>query len=109
MLVFIITKFPSGAWVIVLRILEATAIQQVCVPAMRGRVAATIGVATGAVLPVGSLGKLRLPEMSGVPDWIWFVALGLIAVVALALVLDAALLLAGRLATPWRRAESRRT
>lgn len=27
------------------------------------------------VLPVSSLGKVRLPELTGVPDWMWFTAL----------------------------------
>src|SRR5688572_6251627 len=31
------------------------------------------------VLSVGDLGKSRLPEMTGVPDWIWFVSLFAVA------------------------------
>jgi uncharacterized protein len=38
------------------------------------------------ILSVASLGKKRLPEMSGVPDWVWFAALTVIAVVAFILI-----------------------
>ena len=30
------------------------------------------------VLPVGSLGKVRLPDATGVPDWAWFAALAIV-------------------------------
>jgi uncharacterized membrane protein YedE/YeeE len=30
------------------------------------------------VLPVGSLGKVRLPDATGVPDWAWFAALTIV-------------------------------
>jgi hypothetical protein len=33
------------------------------------------------ILPVGSLGKVRLPDATGVPDWAWFAALAVIGVV----------------------------
>jgi hypothetical protein len=33
------------------------------------------------ILNVGALGKVRLPEITGVPDWGWFVILGAIAAV----------------------------
>lgn len=36
------------------------------------------------VLGVGSLGKVRLPELTGLTDWAWFVALGAIAIVLFA-------------------------
>ena len=37
------------------------------------------------ILSVGSLGKVRLPDVTGVPDWLWFVIL--LAVAALVLLL----------------------
>ena len=33
------------------------------------------------ILNVATLGKVRLPEITGVPDWGWFVILGVIAIV----------------------------
>src|SRR5688500_11363030 len=30
------------------------------------------------VLPVASLGKVRLPDATGVPDWAWFAALAIV-------------------------------
>jgi uncharacterized membrane protein YedE/YeeE len=33
------------------------------------------------VLPVGSLGKARLPELTGIPEWGWLAALALIGIV----------------------------
>jgi uncharacterized protein len=33
------------------------------------------------ILTVASLGKKRLPEISGMPDWAWFAALSVIAVI----------------------------
>jgi predicted MFS family arabinose efflux permease len=57
--------------IILLRILEATAIQQVCVPGLRGRVAATVGVATGTVLPVGALLGGVLAGTLGLRGTLW--------------------------------------
>ena len=65
--------------IIVLRILEATAIQQICVPAMRGRVAATIGVATGAVLPVGAVLGGLLAGSLGLRGTLWLTGVLLLA------------------------------
>jgi uncharacterized membrane protein YedE/YeeE len=31
------------------------------------------------ILSVGSLGKARLPEITGVPDWAWFIILAVVA------------------------------
>ena len=38
------------------------------------------------ILTVASLGKKRLPEMSGLPDWMWFAGLSVIAVIVFALI-----------------------
>jgi uncharacterized membrane protein YedE/YeeE len=38
------------------------------------------------VLPVGNLGKVRMPDVTGVPDWAWFVTLAGVAGVVFALV-----------------------
>lgn len=38
------------------------------------------------ILSVASLGKKRLPEMTGLPDWAWFAALSVIALVVFALI-----------------------
>ena len=38
------------------------------------------------LLPVGALGKKRLPELSTLPEWAWYAGLVLLAVVVLALV-----------------------
>jgi uncharacterized membrane protein YedE/YeeE len=32
------------------------------------------------ILSVGKLGAVRLPELTGIPDWVWFVALAAIAI-----------------------------
>jgi uncharacterized membrane protein YedE/YeeE len=50
--------------------------------------ALTFGWVQSRVLGVGDLGKARLPEMTGLSDWIWFAVLFLIAV-PLFLLLDA--------------------
>lgn len=36
------------------------------------------------VLSVAALGKVRLPELTGMPDWAWFAALALVAVAVFA-------------------------
>jgi uncharacterized protein len=38
------------------------------------------------VLPVGNLGKVRLPDVTGVPDWAWFAVLVVIAGVVFTLI-----------------------
>jgi uncharacterized membrane protein YedE/YeeE len=38
------------------------------------------------ILPVGDLGKVRLPELVGLPEWLWYVALIAMAAVVFALV-----------------------
>ena len=43
--------------------------------------ALSFGWVQSNILPVASLGKVRLPEATGVPDWAWFFALAVIAVV----------------------------
>jgi osmoprotectant transport system permease protein len=63
-------------------------------------------ISVGALIGRGALGRLFSDGRArGIAVELWA---GLVAVIALALVLDALLLLAGRLATPWRRAERRR-
>jgi osmoprotectant transport system permease protein len=63
-------------------------------------------ISVGALTGRGALGRLFSDGRArGIAVELWA---GLIAVIGLALVLDALLLLAGRLATPWRRAERRR-
>jgi osmoprotectant transport system permease protein len=63
-------------------------------------------ISVGALIGRGALGRLFSDGRArGIAVELWA---ELVAVISLALVLDALLLLAGRLATPWRRAERRR-
>jgi osmoprotectant transport system permease protein len=63
-------------------------------------------ISVGALIGRGALGRLFSDGRArGIVVELWA---GLIAVVVLALVLDALLLLVGRLLTPWRRVEGRR-
>ena len=62
-------------------------------------------ISVGALIGRGALGRLFSDGRArGIVVELWA---GLLAVVVLALVLDALLVLAGRLATPWRRATGR--
>jgi osmoprotectant transport system permease protein len=62
-------------------------------------------ISVGALIGRGGLGRLFTDgRVRSITVELWA---GVIAVVALALVLDAVLVLAGRLATPWQRARTR--
>jgi osmoprotectant transport system permease protein len=64
-------------------------------------------ISVGALIGRGALGRLFSDGRArGIAVELWA---GLLAVVALALVLDALLVLAGRLATPWRRTTGARS
>lgn len=63
-------------------------------------------ISVGAVLGKGALGRLFADGTGrGIPVELWA---GVIAVVALALVADGVILVAGRMLTPWTRVRSRR-
>lgn len=61
----------SAFGIILVRIMQATAYQQLSPPELRGRVAATIGVATRAVTPVGAVLGGVLAGIVGVRGTLW--------------------------------------